>query len=332
MKKQQFYNSNGIPSLKPKENSFWIINNGFDYIINGNDITGDIDMTCIMLQHEVGNIIFDGIKNLHFEQSRMALWIPYAGIDGDLKITKEQFEYLIDRSPKNENLNKLLYYYDISNLIGTFQNSVQETRTRFCQFYEELNEKSFMLSSNPMNANGVMFASGRLVASLFSRINHLFISLYSQLDFLTKISYEIENLQSNFESYPKLKSAKILFGDSKRTKMHELDKTVFEKSVKNIKLIQTIRNEIVHNASLENISKVYQNFENNKMIEKFIFLPDFNEDGIIKTFKSRKRFFGMDIKLNLILPELIFDLWKRQLVTITEIKKNISNNIYKHSE
>jgi hypothetical protein len=89
-----------------------------------------------------------------------------------------------------------------------------------------------------------------------------------------------------------------------------------------------LRNEIVHNASFENIPKVFQQFKDNKMIEKFIFLPDFDEDGIIKTFKSRKRFFGMDIKLNLILPELIFDLWKRQLETISILKKTVGNNVY----
>lgn len=328
LKKKQFYNTNGIPSLKP-EQDFWITNNEVDFVININDITEDIDMNCIMLQHEIGNIIFDGIEKLYSKQAGMPMWVPFAGIDGDLKVTKEQFETLINNSGESKELNKLLYYYDVSNLIGTFQNSVQETRTLFCQFYEELNTKSFMLTSRPIESNGVMFASGRLVTSLFSKVNHLFISLYSQLDFLAKITYEVENLQSNFDTYPKLKSAKILFGDSKKTKLHELENTVFEKSVKNIKLIQTLRNEIVHNASLENISKVFQHFKNNKMIEKFIFLPDFDDDGIIKTFKSRKRFFGMDIKLNLILPELIFDLWERQLETINELKKTVGNNVYK---
>lgn len=326
--KTQFYNINGIPSPKPSTD-FWITNNGFDFVISSNDITGDIDMNCIMLQHEVGNIIFDGIEKLHSKQAGMPMWIPYAGIDGDLKISKEQFEKLITQSGENPELNKLLYYYDISNLIGTFQNSVQEIRTLFCQFYEELNTNSFMLAKEPIEPNGSMFASGKLVTSIFSKINHLFISLYSQLDFLTKITYEVENLQSNFDSYPKLKSSKILFGDSKKTKLYELENTVFEKSVKNITIIQTLRNEIIHNASFENISKVFQHFENNEMIEKFIFLPDYDEKGIIKTYKSRKRFFGMDIKLNQILPDLIFDLWKRQLQTINELKKTVGNTGYK---
>jgi hypothetical protein len=323
----QFYNINGIPSPKP-ESDFWVTNNGVDFVISKNDIIGDIDMNCIMLQHEVGNIIFDGIEKLHSMQLGMPMWIPYAGIDGDLKVSKEQFEILINKSGANTELYKLLYYYDVSNLIGTFQNSVQETKTLFCQFYEELNTNSFMFTNQPIEPNGIMFASGRLVTSIFSKVNHLFISLYSQLDFLAKITYEVENLQSIFNTYPKLKSSKILFGDSKKTKLHELENTVFEKSVKNIKIIQALRNEIVHNASFENIPKVFQHFENNKMIEKFIFLPDFDDDGIIKTFKSRKRFFGMDIKLNIILPDLIFDLWKRQLETIKELKKAMGNTIY----
>jgi len=51
------------------------------------------------------------------------------------------------------------------------------------------------------------------------------------------------------------------------------------------------------------------------MIEKFILIPD-TTNGNFDTFKNRNRFFNNDVKLNDILPDLIFEFWKRLMTTI----------------
>jgi len=77
--------------------------------------------------------------------------------------------------------------------------------------------------------------------------------------------------------------------------------------------------EIVHNASIDSIPKVYQNIQGKDLIEKFILLPDF-KNGIIKTYKNRRRFFNDDNKLNEVLPTIIKEFWNRLKFTLSEIK------------
>ena len=139
------------------------------------------------------------------------------------------------------------------------------------------------------------------------------------LDFITKIVHEVEQLQTDFNSYPKLKSKDTLLGYSKKTSFQDMKNTLFERT-ENRKIIEYLRNEIVHNASIDSIPKVYQNIQNKQIIEKFILLPDFS-DGIIKTFKNRKRFFDNDTKLNEILPDLMSDYLTRLSFTLQQINK-----------
>jgi hypothetical protein len=84
-------------------------------------------------------------------------------------------------------------------------------------------------------------------------------------------------------------------------------------------MIISIRNEIVHNSSIDSIPKVFQVIDNKQLVEKFILLPDF-QNGFIKTYKNRKRFFFDEIKLNEILPGLVIDFWQRLQVTLQAIK------------
>ena len=324
-----FYSLNGIPIDKLIDKTeFWIIESNNDYIIKENDISSDLDFEFINLRMLIADLIFGSRKKYYDILSFVPQWIPYAGIDSELKISKEHFEKLVAKID-DENTFKLLYYYDIDYLIGTIQNSIQESRNLFCEFYKEFNINNFMLAEKPFNENSVMFASGRLVTSVFSKINQLFISLYSQLDFITKLAFEIENFQTEFTKYTKLKSSNLLFGNNKKLTYSDSEKTstLFEKSARNIQIIQTLRNEIVHNASLQNIQKIYQVFNNDKLIEKFILIPDFDKNGNIKSFKNRKRFFDSDIKLNQILPDLLSDFWIREMKTIELIKNSCQQKI-----
>ncbi|WP_432327993.1 hypothetical protein ACRQ5D_33850 [Mucilaginibacter sp. P25] len=287
--------------------------NGHSFVLSGNDLTNDIETLAFHLREMAAEKIFGSLKEYHDQIPFTPSWITYGGIDSDIKISRDEFDKLIRETDEAE--NQLLYYHDLVSLIGSMQNAVQQAKHLMGEFYRELNRNSFMLSPEPFEPDMTMIASGLMVTSIFSFTNHLFITLYSQLDFISKICFELENLQTDFSSYPKLKSSKILYGDSKRLKLHGEKGTLFE-DTDNLRLIQTLRNEIVHNGSFENIPKVFLEFRENHIIEKFIFLPDF-ENGIIKTVKNRKRFFDDEVKLNELLPELIFDFWERLVKTLT---------------
>lgn len=312
----KYYSINGIITDEPTDNSVvfeW--NNNFS--IKSKDNTTEIDFKLISLTHKVADILFGSVQNLYGILPFKSTVYSYAGVDAEIKVSKQEFEKWVN-SEKSEETHKLLFYYDFQNLVGSLQNLVQESRFLFCNFYKTFNKNSFMLSDKPLQPDIVMFASGQLVTNVFSTINHLFINLASQLDFITKIVYEIENLPSDFKEYPKLKSNGILYGDSKKIKAINLNNTLFDRT-NELKLILSLRNEIVHNASFENIPKVYQVFKDNVMIEKFIYIPD-TTNGNFDTFKNRNRFFNNEIKLNEKLPGLVTDFWKKMETTIDKLK------------
>jgi hypothetical protein len=314
---ESFYNKNGISSTKPVDDNFWILEWNGQFSINSNDITSDLDFALIDLTHKLEARLFGSAQEFYNRLMTKSTWLSYGGIDAEIKISKVDFEKLVN-SNNTEKINKFLYYYDVYNIVGALQNLVQESKYLFCEFYKILNTNSFMLQPKPFKEDSLMFSSGQLVINIFSTINHLFINLSSQLDFITKISVEFENYPTDFSVYPKLKCRDILFGDAKRIKGFPFENTVFEKDDK-IQLILSLRNDIIHNASFENIPKVYQQFKNWEMIEKFILIPD-STNGNFDTFKNRNRFFNNDEKLNDILPDLTFMFWKRLMETIKLIK------------
>ena len=298
-----FLNINGIPTEKPTGEKFWMMGSPMGYSLKEKDYTYDIEEQALYLRNLVAEKIFGSLETYYSLLPISPIWLSTAGIDSDIKVSKEEFEKVTQTA--NEQQLKFLYYYDVISLIGSLQNSVQEVKYLMGEFYKELNVNSFMVAPKPFEPDIVMFASGLMVTRIFSFVNHLFIALYSQLDFITKVCYELENMQQSFFAYSKLKSANILLGDAKRISLNNVPGSLFEET-ENLRLIQTLRNEIVHNGSFENLPKVFQVFEKGEMVEKFIFLPD-HQNGIFKVLKSRKRFFNDEIKFNEILPELMFD-------------------------
>lgn len=310
----KYYNTNGIKTTN-QSNKTIVCEWSDNFSITSNDNTLEIDTKLIKLTHRVADRIFGSIQNLYSLPLNSAH--SYAGVDAEIKISQKEFEKWIN-SEKSEQTHKILFFYDFQNLVGSLQNLVQESRYLFCNFFKTLNENSFMLVDKPMQPDIVMFASGQLVTNIFSTINHLFINLASQLDFITKIAVEVENLPNDFTDYPKLKSNGILYGNLKKVQTINFDNTLFNKT-DDLKLILSLRNEIVHNASFENIPKVYQVFKNYNMIEKFIFIPD-STNGNFDSFKNRNRFFDNEIKLNEELPKLITDFWKKMELTVDKLK------------
>ncbi|SJN18469.1 hypothetical protein FM120_01055 [Sphingobacterium faecium PCAi_F2.5] len=317
----KFYNTNGIPTDKPINDQFYIseLANG-ELILSSGDQSYEIEKICIQLRDHLAVKLFGDRQTYHsYFTTPIFPFASLAGIDAEIKISKEDFEKLVSGVEDKERLSRLLYYFDVENLIGTLQNAVLETKYILGSFYKTLNNNNFLLHDDLTVVNdGIQYASGYIVTNITSIVNHLFINLYSQMDFTTKIIYEFENLHTNFSKYPKLKSKDTLYGDSKKTTFKEKQGSIYELS-ETIRTIMYLRNEIVHNASIDSIPKVYQNLENKKIVEKYILLPDFS-NGIIKTYKNRKRFFDNDTKLNDILPALIDEFWDRLKFTLSEIK------------
>ena len=87
-----------------------------------------------------------------------------------------------------------------------------------------------------------------------------------------------------------------------------------------ISIIESLRNEIVHNGSWEFSPKVFVVCENSKIIERFMLFPDI-EQGRLATLQNRKHFFGDGIKVNDKFVEIHFDFFKRIFNTLNFLLK-----------
>lgn len=323
----EIYNINGIlenltPEQASEKDGFFVAQNGLgDFIYLGGEKVYEIENLSFELRNLLAIKIFGSLNEYHrILNHPIYPLVAQAGIDAEIRVSKEDFEDFVDKYIDKETIYRMLYFFDIDNLIGTLQNCVIETKYAIGEFYKQLNVNSFLINEDIFSVeNGIQYSSGSIVTNITSLINRIFICLYSMLDFITKIVHEVEELQIDFNSYPKLKSKETLLGYAKKTSFHEMKNTLFERT-ENRKIIEYLRNEIIHNASIDSIPKVYQNIQNKQIIEKFILLPDF-EKGIIKTFKNRKRFFDNDTKLNEILPDMINDYFTRLSFTLEEINK-----------
>lgn len=312
-----YYNLNGIITDKEPKNKFWVRSVANNFIFKENDVSLELEELCINIRNKFAGKIFGSLKNYYALLPTLSPAMQFGGIDAEINVSKNEFEKFVN-SLGSEIDHKALYFYDCANLIETLQNSIVETKYLFGQFYKVLNENSFLINETLVIDSNFQYTSGPIVTNLTSIVNHLFINLYSQLDFLTKIIYEYENIHTEFLNYPNLKASKILYGSSKKTKLRDLKNSIFEKSDNILKII-TLRNEIVHNASLDNLPKVYIKIKDGKIIEKFTLIPDF-KNGNLQKFKNRNRFFNDEAKLNQILPEIISEHWKRLLCTLKAIE------------
>jgi len=310
-----YYNLNGIPSAAPVEENYFVVFNGHDFSLKDGDLTYDIDGLCVRLHHAFADKIFGSVQEYYKLMPYLNALITSAGLDPEANISKDDFATLVLKLETNETFNRLMYYHDCKNLISTLQNSVSETKYLLGKFYETLNRNSFLLSEIIQQPETVIMASGIVTTNIYSIINSLFINLYSQLDFISKTIYEIEHIVTDFKKYPKLKSSKILFGGANQTSLYNVPDTLLVPSNPTIKTIVNLRNELVHNASFENHPRVYIVIKEERVVEKFILLPDM-EEGNIKSFRNRNRFFHDEVKLNEILPELIKDFWKKLKYTL----------------
>lgn len=146
-----------------------------------------------------------------------------------------------------------------------------------------------------------------------------FIKLYSILDIIVKIIFELENPTETFDGIKKMKSSEKLWGDKKRLRINNCSGTVFE-DCEIVRMIEFLRNEAVHNGTWEFCPRVFLEFNKQQIVERYMLFPDFDE-GRLSSVKNRKHFFSAEIKVNDILIAIHDDFYKRLLATLRHISK-----------
>lgn len=340
MKEVIFYQSNGISvdNFEDIAASFYIQENigqrSFDsrFFYKGDSINYELGKACVDLYNLFTEKVFINMDDYYRYIEWLPLIINKAGLDSDCNMSKEDLQQVVEGDlfgnilnnqrhgnledifkSLNKNKYKYLYLSDCQSLINSIQELLQTCMSNFVFFYKLLCELEGPRDFCDDYYN--VSTEGRIIISVASNI---FISLYSIFDIITKLAYELENMRECDDSYPKLASRKILFGDKKHLKITNIKGTIFEKN-RTISIVENLRNELVHNAVWEMNSKIFFHLKKGNIIDKTIYFPDFSDEGHLVAYKNRKRFFSNGIKLNEELPILYFETLQRIKITLERL-------------
>ncbi len=245
------------------------------------------------------------------------IWLRNAGHSGESCMSKEVFERLVKLN-NNRLTNKFLYYHDLEALVNSVQN-------RFSIITDMINRLYLYLSPTLIykiqDYDEVIFTRDFHVHAI---LNTIIVNTLSCCDILTKLCFELGNIQSiSYDNYPKSKSKDILYSQSKRLPEElKKDQTLFSQpSPIVVRQFEALRNEIIHNGTLDFDYSVYYG-NKGEDIYTWIFSPDFNESGYLSSYNARRKFYSDASKtFNTLLPSMLIEFMTLSLTTLTLIKQ-----------
>lgn len=253
-------------------------------------------------------------------------WILDAGHAQECCMEKSVFEKLVKEN-NNYVTNKYLYFQDCDALLFALQNRFTIVRTLIEEVYKQLSRHADMEEGT---FNAAIIADDTSIHT-HACLNSLIINLASSCDIMTKVAFELEAIPSlDFSKYPKKVSANILYG--KCTNLPDALKqpnTYFaQPRPVAIKRIETLRDELIHNGSLDYFYNVYSVMLEEEFLE-FVLCPDMDSDGQFVSYNGRKKFYSKDCKtFNEELPLMVSDVLILALNTLQLLNSHYSTPFY----
>lgn len=233
-------------------------------------------------------------------------WVRDAGHSQESSITKARFESLLEYN-NNPITHKFLYYHDCEMLMSAFQNRTQAIVHMMNSIFKHITPELRSIKEY----EEVVFSSCRADINLHVFLNSLIITLASSFDLITKVAHELLHMHEvSFERYPKMKSAKVTYGDRVRLSENlKVEQTLFaENEPIYVRQIMSLRDEIIHNGSLDFRYSSYHGIIDGK-IDDFLFFPEMTESGVLLSYKARRKFYSdYNRTFNVILPQLVCDV------------------------
>lgn len=345
--KQKILNLDGIStkSINSKNKYYIVKKSDGSYSSNIKLLMGKIDNACVFYANLIINSLFENEQEIYdhlnveyFDKLDKSKYFIYAGLSAESLLSRDEFknylEEAIIKSEMKESIYKYFYSFEVLYLTKNIQNLCRQVQDNLYFFYDQFNSENIFEGRKTKEGLTTIYSrEGVIISSLLESI---IIKTSSVLDYLSKLAFEAENLPSKFNEYPKRKSLGYSHGDSligqtkneKKLKWStdDRDDTVFEDKHSNVLLIKKLRNHIVHNGFLDMEASIYENKENDKLKERFILMPDYN-DGQLDNYKGRTLFYSKDIKINQILPELLESIMQLTFRTIEVlVNKEIIKN------
>lgn len=276
------------------------------------------DLCIFIVNSAFDKIIGNQYQLIEFYEKNIKIFD--AGLTAESGISKDEFnKYLIsfkeDYKLPTEIINKFIYISDVRYLIFQIENCYSEILSLVSDFYFTLNTGKFCSVKNEKKSS-VTMNTGYESRKIHSLANMFFIRAFSLYDYIHKVAHEILNPVKCFKTHKKMSSHSTT--NSKKINLKsDISGTLFENSENKI-FIRTIRDQIIHNGFLDEFCYFYKKWESEKIIEKYILLPD-TEKGLFTKSGSRFLFYGKENKTNIIILELIKDISNRLIKSLKGI-------------
>lgn len=266
----------------------------------------DLNLLEVELHEVITRNVFKGI-DYYSIAGLIPMWIRYDGHSQEGCCSKEKFESLLNAN-NNELTHKVLYYHDCEMLMSSFQNRTSVLARLINRVYEILTPD---LSLDIKTYDDVAFGIDAQGIDVYTYLHSLIITLASSFDLITKVAYELQKMHEvDFTSYPNMKSKDITYGKRKWLDENlKVKDTLFAKQeIVCVRTIESLRDEIIHNGSLDFHYSLYHGLVDNNLVH-WIFFPDMEESGTFKSVKARKKFYPDSTRtFNVVLPPLLLDV------------------------
>lgn len=273
----------------------------------------ELDSNCALLYDVFTNKIFkDSISVYQKKKNYLPQYIYDAGFTPESCLTASEFgnivsKYISESSTfTKEEIYKYIYERDVHVLISCLQGRLNELKEHFIIYSKEF--KNLAPFETQYFMNTVFYQSGGVTALIFSQINSIIIKAASILDLISKIHCEYHSKLPGFSKIEKLRSSKVIYQGYNQLNVNIVQKKVFN-------MIFSLRNELIHNGSIDN-NYIYFETKNNLVVNKWIPLQDFSKVGYLNASNNRKSFFSQENKFNKMAPIGIDILLKWLLKTI----------------
>lgn len=327
VKMQNLYLSlNGIPTEAPEQSAdlyFFRDPQGAWYPNQGNRLC-EIDAACVRLHDAFAKRVFGSLDSFYDFLRVAPEFLSTAGMNSEAAVSKDLFNQLLGKFPPGFPVNKALYLFDCRKLVSGVQECSKEVMQLQGEFYQVLNLEELFFPKIKED-DGVRYVTSPVVTKIYALLGFTYIRMHSLLDYVTKLAIEIDNLKTQFDSYPRLASKNSLFSDRKKVSLNNQAGTLFEKCSL-LTEVETVRNHLIHNGLMDDMPKVYRVISNGECVEKFLLFPDQDEEGRFDSFKNRNLFYGNENKINLRLPNVTAEFQERLLSTL-ELLVEKANNI-----
>lgn len=292
--------------------------NGEDLIFyQGDNLFREIGQELIFLYDKFVNLYFPDFESYDKGISKLPTGLLLGGQNSDIPITKEGFLNYVEWSFPclGESLYRHLYVEDCQYLISTVQDLLESVEYCFVQYYVQIAQ----IECPIFCSEEVFTISSQKSMELVFFLETFFTKLYSILDLMAKLVYEFENLIECFSGITKLKSSDKTWGVRKHLGINNLVGTIFE-DCEIIRQIESLRNEAVHNGAWEFRPRVFMIKEADRIVERYMIFPDF-EEGRLATVKNRRHFFSEGTKVNDVLISIHNEFYQRLLSTLQYLNR-----------